>query len=488
MRATLKASAIMGVSSVGTILLSIVRQKFIAVTLGAEGVGLLGLLATGLTLAVTLFSLGLASSGVRYVAKAKEQSEAELAYTRSALVYGSQILGLLGGLTFILFRVPLAALILNDSARALWIVWLGIALWASVVSGGQLAVINGLRRIGDLAKANLWGAALGTAATLVAISLSGSVGLVAAIVAPPLTTWLAAWWLSRDIPITPLRTYPALWPPLRSMVSLGVVFMASFVLAGVAQFASRLVVERALGLESVGHFQAAWSVSNVYLSFVLTALAAEYYPRISAISDDQSQLNDAVGAQIKLALLLAGPVILGMILFAPWAVTLLYSSAFGDTVAVLRWQLVGDVLKVAAWAVAFLLLAREARWPYFVSELTWSASYVVALFFLVPAYGLPAAGQLYALCYALYLGLVVIWAKRESGFKMSGYFGLLGMMLGSSVLVTLLSTTGTGSPGWFVALGVTLMVSAYCLLKLRHETGLGFSALLSKVSRRTPQS
>ena len=152
----------MGVSSVGTILLSIVRQKFIAVVLGAEGIGLLGLLATGLTLAVTLFSLGLASSGVRYVARAKEQNETELLYTRSALVYGSQALGLLGGLLCVLFRVPLAALILGDSAKALWVVWLGVAVWASVISGGQLAVINGLRRIGDLAKANLWGAALGT--------------------------------------------------------------------------------------------------------------------------------------------------------------------------------------------------------------------------------------------------------------------------------------------------------------------------------------
>ena len=350
--------------------------------LGAEGVGLLGLLATGLTLAVTLFSFGLASSGVRYVARAKESSETELLHTRSALFYGSQLLGLVGGLLFVLFRVPLASLILADSSKAAWVVWLGVALWASVAAGGQLAVINGLRRIGDLAKANLWGAALGTVATLVAISLSGDIGLVAAIVAPPLTTWLAAWWLSRDIATAPLRAYGTLWRPLRSMLSLGVVFAASSVLTGAAQFVSRLVVERALDLTAVGHFQAAWSVSNIYLSFVLTALAAEYYPRISALADDKGALNEAVDAQLKLALLLAGPVILGMILFAPWAVTLLYSSTFSDTVAVLRWQLVGDVLKVAAWAVGFLLLAREARWPFFVSELVWNALYVGTLFFL----------------------------------------------------------------------------------------------------------
>ena len=480
----------MGVSSVGTIFLSIVRQKFIALTLGAEGIGLLGLLATGLTLAVTLFSFGLASSGVRYVARAKEASETELCDTRSALFYGSQLLGLLGGLLVILFRVPLASLILADSSKAAWVVWLGVALWASVAAGGQLAVINGLRRIGDLAKANFLGAALGTVVTLLAISLSGEIGLVAAIVAPPVTTWLAAWWLSRDISTAPLKAYAALWGPLRGMLGLGVVFAASSVLTGAAQFASRLVVERALDLTAVGHFQAAWSVSSIYLSFVLTALAAEYYPRISALADDKTVLNDAVDAQLKLALLLAGPVILGMILFAPWAVTLLYSSAFSDTVAVLRWQLVGDILKVAAWAVGFLLLAREARWAFFTSEFVWNALYVGTLFLLVPTYGLAAAGLLYALCYLLYLGLVTLWAKRESGFKMNSYvFRLLGGVLGSSILVTLLSATGIWSLGWFAALTVTLLVSAYCLVRLRRETGLGWSALLSKVrQRRTPQS
>ena len=313
---------------------------------------------------------------------------------------------------------------------------------------------------------------MGTGAALIAITLSGEAGLVAVIVAPPLATWLAAWWLSRDVPTAPLSVYRALWPPLRRMVSLGVVFSASLVLSGAAQFASRLIVERALGLESVGYFQAAWSVSNVYLGFVLTALAAEYYPRISALSDDKERLNDAVDTQLTVALLLAGPVILGMILFAPWAVTLLYSDAFGATVAVLRWQLVGDVLKVAAWAVGFLLLAREARWPFFVSELAWSALYVAALFFLVPAYGLPAAGLLYALCYALYLGLVTLWAGRETGFGMGGnVLRLLGLTVGSSALVTLLSATGVGSPGWFVALVVTLLVSAYCLFRLQRETG-----------------
>ena len=319
--------------------------------------------------------------------------------------------------------------------------------------------------------------------------MSGSVGLVAAIVAPPLATWLAAWWLSRDIPTTPPVTYLELWRPLRGMVSLGLVFSASFMLMGIAQFTSRLIVERVLGLEAVGYFQAAWSVSNVYLSFVLTALAAEYYPRISALSDDKGRLNNAVGTQINIALLLAGPVILGMILFAPWAVTLLYSDTFGATVAVLRWQLVGDVMKVAAWAVGFLLLAREARWPFFVSELAWSSLYVATLFFLIPTYGLAAAGLLYALCYVLYLGLVTLWAKRETGFRMNGYlFRLLGMMLASSTLVTLLSATGTGSLGWFIALGITLAVSAYCLFRLRLETGIGARTLLSKVSHRTPQN
>lgn len=488
MRSILKASAIMGVSSVVTIALSVVRVKFVAVILGPEGMGLLGLLVTGLAVGVTGFSLGLANSGVRYVASAQAEGDEALGRTRVALVWGSQALGLLGGLLVVLFSEPLASALLanpdlGSADKTWWMVWLGIALWASVVSGGQLAVINGMRRIADLAKAKAMGAALGTVATIIAVLYSGQAGLIAALVATPLTTWLVAWWFSRSLPPAAAgagvreRLAEGL-KLLRPMVGLGLVFSASLLLTGATQFLTRLLIDRNLGLEAAGHFQAAWGVSNMYLGFVTGALAAEYYPRISAIAADKRALNEAVNNQIRIILFLAGPVILGIILFSPLVVSLLYSAEFQETVPLLRWQLVGDVLKVASWAVGFLLLAREARRRYFVAELSWNALYLGSLAVLLPAYGLVAAGGIYAFCYLAYLLLVLAYAYRETVFRP----GKAESMLIAGLFVTglgvrLLSELGPVGIA-FAGMLVTAVV-IYSFYQVQQSTGFRLKSLVS---------
>jgi antigen flippase len=480
LRSVLSASVIMGLSSVISVALSIVRQKVIAVVLGPEGIGVLGLLSTALNLGTIMFSLGLASSGVRYVARAREESEDGLALARSSLLYGSQLLGLLAAIVFIVFRAPIADVILGGSGSSKWILWLSLALGASVAAGGQLAAINGLSRISALAAVNIWGAGLSTVATVVAIAVSADAGLVTAIVAPPLAIWLAASWFSRDIKLLPFwRHLPSLWDSLISIAGLGLVFSAGFALTSLVQFLSRVVVERTLDLEAAGHFQAAWSVSKVYLGFVLSALAAEYYPRISSIANDTAAINRAVVQQVKHALLLAGPIILGMILFAPLVITTLYSGDFGETAVILRLQLAGDVPKIAVWALGFLLLAREARLMFFLAELLWSAFYLGSLVLLLPVFGLIVTGIVYAAAYILSLIVLIWFARTESNLLLDRevLWQLIPLSF-VSLLVALLTSIET-RVGFILSGVLTALVTVLCLYKIKVESRFSFRRLLN---------
>ena len=74
MKRILRATAAMGLSSLLTVALGAVRYKFIAVELGAPGVGLLGILTSAATLGVVIFCLGLNTSGVQATASAGEAS------------------------------------------------------------------------------------------------------------------------------------------------------------------------------------------------------------------------------------------------------------------------------------------------------------------------------------------------------------------------------------------------------------------------------
>ncbi len=112
-----------------------------------------------------------------------------------------------------------------------------------------------------------------------------------------------------------------------------------------------------------------------YIGFVLTAMGTDYYPRLTAAIHDHATVNRLVNEQTEVALLLAGPVFLAMLGLAPWVIQLLYSSRFRPAVDVLRWQMLGDVLKVASWPLGFIILAAGDGRTFMLTEsLAWAFS------------------------------------------------------------------------------------------------------------------
>ena len=43
----------------------------------------------------------------------------------------------------------------------------------------------------------------------------------------------------------------------------------------------RVDVGNVLGIHAVGQFQASWTISQQYIDFILAAMAADYYPRLT---------------------------------------------------------------------------------------------------------------------------------------------------------------------------------------------------------------
>jgi len=69
-RQIFKATSIFGGVQVFNILTGIIRVKFVAVLLGAKGVGIIGLLNSPLQLIITITGLGIAFSAVRDISAA----------------------------------------------------------------------------------------------------------------------------------------------------------------------------------------------------------------------------------------------------------------------------------------------------------------------------------------------------------------------------------------------------------------------------------
>ena len=448
----------MGGASFINILVSLVRLKLVAVLLGPAGVGLIGLFSSLISTAGAIAALGFGTVGTRQIAEANGGGRIEeVAAARRALFWGTMGLSLLGGLGFFLLRDVMASRVLADPLRATDLGWLSLAVVLTVAGGSQSALLNGLRRIGDLARLQVSSAIVATVLGVAALLLWGEAGLIVYVLVGPLASFVMGHWYVARIgrivaPPTPLPVLARQWG---IMVRLGFAFMLSGVVVSVGHLTVRSLVQTDLGPAALGQFQAAWTISMTYLGFVLGAMGTDYYPRLTATIADPVTTARLVNEQTEVALLLAGPVLLGLLALAPWAIRLLYTAEFAPATDILRWQVLGDFLKVISWPLGFILLAKGAGKTFVVTESVAIGIFVVAVWIGLPLIGITATGVGFLIMYACYLPLVYGLARWRIGFRWSAEVTRQVVVLGlAAVLVD-------GAARWSepLAVGVGLLAA-----------------------------
>src|SRR5690606_19935591 len=145
---------------------------------------------------------GLEASGVRQIALASGVDDGgRIAITARVLRRACLVLGLLGAVLVVGLARPISTLTFGDDRYASGVALLGAAGWLRLVYGGQVALLRGMRRIGDLARGEVIGAFLGTLATVPLIYFWREDGVVPALLAAGAAMTLGSWWYARRVPI-----------------------------------------------------------------------------------------------------------------------------------------------------------------------------------------------------------------------------------------------------------------------------------------------
>lgn len=418
-RQILRSTSIIGGASVINITIGLLRIKIIAILLGPIGIGLISLYTGLVTTATTVATMGIGTIGTRQIAAALGRDDKRtLAVVRRAMFLGALVLASMGALIVWSLREVLADKVLGGAQYATNVGWMALGVALSVASASQVALIQGMRRIGDMARLSIYGSVLNTTVGLVFLWQWGLEGLVAYVLTGPLMSFLLGHWYVSRLPkmesdlISPEEVVQQ-W---QILLRLGVPFMGAGLVGAFVQLWIRIEVGNTLGAESLGHFQAAWTISMQYIGFVLGAMGADYYPRLTSVIHDHKTANRLVNDQTEIALLLSGPVFIAMIGLTPWIIHLLYSLAFTPAVDVLRWQILGDVLRVASWPLGFVILASGAGKTYFWVESLTSLLMGILIVVFTTSIGLKMAGISFLLSFIFYLPIVYWLARKYINF------------------------------------------------------------------------
>jgi antigen flippase len=468
----LKSSALVGGSSVLNIAIGIVRTKAMAMLLGPAGFGLAGLYSSVADLTQSIAGMGINSSGVRQIAEAVGSDDRErIALTTAVLRRSSIVLGLLGAALLVVFSRQVSRLTFGNDQHAAAVSLLSIAVFFRLVSAGQGALVQGMRRIADLAKMGVLGAFFGTMVSIPVVYFFREKGVVPYLVLVAAMTIITSWWYSRKLKVqNPSMTASQVGQEAAALLKLGFAFMSSgFMTMGVA-YAVRITVMRKVGVEATGLYQSAWTLGGLYVGLILQAMGADFYPRLTASAKQNVECNRLVNEQALVGLLLAGPGVIATLTFAPVVIALFYTAKFGAAVGILRWICLGATLQVVTWPMGFIILAKGKSAIFFFSELAWTIVAVGLAWICVRSFGLNGAGIAFFGSYVFHGLLIYPIVRQLSGFRWSKaskrtgllFLSLIAVVFTACYLLPLVVAAGIGT----VAAVVSCVYSIRCLLQL----------------------
>lgn len=412
----------MGGASVINIIVGLIRMKVAAVMLGPAGVGLVGLLQQLMSVASTVAGMGVGIAGTRQIAEtASHEEQSSIATTQRALLWATVGLALVGALLFWIFREPLSRLIFGDTDKAKLVGWLSIGVALSVATGSQGAMLTGLRRIGDVARISILSAIISTLAIVPALLIWGEQAVLVLLLGPPTASFIFGYVFVARLPKydLPRPSLADLKQQVTTLLKLGSTFMLSGLFTIGGQLAVRTLVQKELGAENLGYFTATWTLSVTYMGFVLGAMGTDYFPRLTAVIHNKETANRLVNDQTEVALLLAGPVLVAVMGLAPLIINIFYSSAFTPASEILRWQIMGDILKVMSWPLGMILVASGAGKTFILTEFIGNGVYVLCVALGLSLFGVKATGMAFFMTYIVYLPLVWWMGVRRIGFRWS---------------------------------------------------------------------
>ncbi len=484
----LKATSIIGGSSIIGLSLRILRTKCLAVLLGPAGMGLIGIYDSITNMAILIFGMGIDISAVRQTAQAAATGDKEnIARTITALRRVSILLGIVGMLSLISLSRLISTLTFGTPKYASDIATLSVVLLFGAVSAGQTALIQGMRRIEDLAKLTILGAVFGTGLSVPMIYVWGREGIIIFLIAVAGMNLLASWWYARRIEITSVGMCWAnvcreVWHLLR----LGSVFMTTSAMANAVTYFVSVLVIRFLGLTAAGLYQAAYSLSIFFVGVILEAMKKDYYPRLTAVEQDDALSCRLVNEQAEVGSLLSMPAVLATLTLGPIIINLFYSGDFLTAYDTLRWQILGVLLLVANWPLGFILMAKGKMKVFFWVELLTNAVHLGLIYLGIVWFGLPGTGMAFFGRNLFYTIFIFALVKRMTGFAWSPANISLALFAVPATTIVFLSASFL-SGVWHVLLGgaVTLVSAIYSINRL-NKLGdpNGTTPILFKVKAR----
>jgi len=179
----------------------------------------------------------------------------------------------------------------------------------------------------------------------------------------------------------------------------------------VSQLFIRSYVINNISILDAGYWEAMNKLSAMYLMVITSSLGVYFLPKLAELKTNIEIRKEIFKAyKIILPFLLVGLCLIYLLRF--FVISILFTKEFYPMNSLFAWQLVGDFFKIAAWLLAFNMIAKSMTKTFIFTEIFTSLSFVVLALYFVNINGIVGITQAYMINYiAYFLMMLAVFRK-----------------------------------------------------------------------------
>lgn len=470
-----KTTFLFGFVQVFRAVIGIVKNKLVAILIGPEGMGLLGIFNSTIQMIQTGTGLGINQSAVRDVAEAKGSEDNERV-SRIIKVTNRVVLfsGLLGCLVTLILSHYLSVWTLGGTGYTLSYCVLAIVVALNIINEGKQALLKGVRYLRALAYASMIGTLVGLVTAIPLYFFFGKDGIVPELLIASILALLVSQYYVNKIPSEPVSlTLKETFQDSQYMIRMGVALMFVTLLQTITSFALNAYIRSQGGLTDVGYFSAGSYILNVYFGMIITALMTDYYPRIAAVNQDNNMIQDELNKQSMVSVVLCCPLIVLFIAMMPLFVTILYSEEFTPTLDYLKFGIFWTVITICSNQVDMILIAKNNSRVFISISVIVRAVQLVLCIVLYKYLGLLGLGISYSLLGVLHMIIMTTVVHKLYCINFTKEFVVTGgAVLAFTILATVIDSVFDGLFRYIAALILVFIAAFFSNIVSKRSLGV----------------
>lgn len=466
------------------ILVGVIKNKIVAILLGAEGMGIMSIFMNAMNFIKTGAGLGISQSAVKDISEANaSEDNGKISRTISIVLRVVMLTSLLGAAVTVFLSPFLSNWGFGDNKYTISFIFLGIAVFFEVFVENQLAILKGMRQLRSLAKASIWGSLIGLLTGVPLYYLFGVKGIVPSFIVTAFTIFLVTRYYVNQV------RYDRINIPLKqvfrdssSMVKMGISLMLVSLIGTLFALIIAAYLRSHGGLNIVGYYNAGEVIVGSYIGVIITAMSTDYYPRISAVNNDNKKLTEEVNSQSEVGLLMAFPLVIIFVFFSPLFVNILYTEEFQETINYTDFAIIGSVIIICSNCMGMILLAKQASSIFLVSVIGQRILCLTAFILLYNAYGLRGLGYAYIFLGLLHIVLMSLIMKVKYGIQFNKRV-IVQLILVVSFILLSRYARGIENVYWRYSMGMTLIVLTTVYSYLYMKKNMDIDIITSFINR-----